>query len=174
MITDLERNDLGRVCEYGSVTVPDLLRPEKFAQVHHLVSTVTGQLRRDVSPLQALRACFPGGSITGAPKKTAMEWIQRLEPCPRGLYTGAIGLLCLQWRRRLQHRPIRTLVRDGECAALPRGRRHHGRFRTRPRIRRDHAKRDGAKAGCFGLSWILLCHRRRRKGDLQSAMTRDE
>ncbi len=111
MITDLERNDLGRVCEYGSVTVPDLLRPEKFAQVHHLVSTVTGQLRRDVSPLQALRACFPGGSITGAPKKTAMEWIQRLEPCPRGLYTGAIGYFAFNGDAAFNI-AIRTLVRD--------------------------------------------------------------
>ena len=112
MITDLERNDLGRVCEFGSVTVPDLLRPEKFAQVHHLVSTVTGRLRREVSPLQALRACFPGGSITGAPKKTAMEMIQRLEPSPRGLYTGAIGYFAFNGDAAFSI-TIRTLVRDG-------------------------------------------------------------
>ncbi len=112
MITDLERNDLGRVCEFGSVTVPDLLRPEKFAQVHHLVSTVSGRLRREVTPLQALRACFPGGSITGAPKKTAMETIERLEPCPRGLYTGAIGYFAFNGDAAFSI-AIRTLVRDG-------------------------------------------------------------
>ena len=112
MITDLERNDLGRVCEYGSVTVPDLLRPEKFAQVHHLVSTVTGRLRREVTPLQALRACFPGGSITGAPKRTAMRMIERLEPCPRGLYTGAIGYFGFNGDAAFSI-AIRTLVREG-------------------------------------------------------------
>jgi para-aminobenzoate synthetase component I len=91
MITDLERNDLGRVCEYGSVTVPELLKLESYEQVHHLVSTVTGTLREDVTHAAALRACFPGGSISGAPKKRALEIISELEPCPRGIYTGAIG-----------------------------------------------------------------------------------
>jgi para-aminobenzoate synthetase component 1 len=91
MITDLERNDLGRVCEYGSVSVPELLKIESFEHVHHLVSTVTGTLREDVSHAAALRACFPGGSISGAPKKRALEIIAELEPFPRGLYTGAIG-----------------------------------------------------------------------------------
>lgn len=91
MITDLERNDLGRVCEYGSVSVPELLTLERYEQVFHLVSTVRGLLRQDVSHVDALRACFPGGSISGAPKKKALEIISNLEPVPRGLYTGAIG-----------------------------------------------------------------------------------
>jgi aminodeoxychorismate synthase component I len=91
MITDLERNDLGRVCEYGSVTVPELLKLESYEQVHHLVSTVTGTLRENVTHAAALRACFPGGSISGAPKKRALEIISELEPHPRGIYTGAIG-----------------------------------------------------------------------------------
>ena len=91
MITDLERNDLGRVCEYGSVTVPELLKLESYEQVHHLVSTVVGTLREDVTHPAALRACFPGGSISGAPKKRALEIIAELEPDPRGIYTGAIG-----------------------------------------------------------------------------------
>jgi len=91
MITDLERNDLGRICEFGSVTVPELLQRETFAQVHHLVSTVEGTLRAETGPVDALAACFPGGSITGAPKKRAMEIIAELEPCPRGVFTGAIG-----------------------------------------------------------------------------------
>ena len=91
MITDLERNDLGRVCEYGTVHVPDLLRLEAFEQVFHLVSTVQGKLRNGVSHVQALLECFPGGSIAGAPKKRALEIIRELEPFPRGIYTGAIG-----------------------------------------------------------------------------------
>ncbi len=91
MITDLERNDLGRVCEYGSVSAPELLKLESYEQVHHLVSTVQGSLRSEVSHPAALRACFPGGSISGAPKKRALEIIAELETHPRGLYTGAIG-----------------------------------------------------------------------------------
>jgi len=91
MITDLERNDLGQVCEFGSVHVADLLRLEQFAQVHHLVSTVRGTLRPDVTHASALRACFPGGSISGAPKKRALEIIAELEHTPRSFYTGAIG-----------------------------------------------------------------------------------
>ncbi len=91
MITDLERNDLGRICEYGSVTVPELLKLESYEHVHHLVSTVAGTLRPEVSHPAALRACFPGGSISGAPKKRALEIIAELEPHSRGLYTGAIG-----------------------------------------------------------------------------------
>ena len=91
MITDLERNDLGRICEFGSVKVTELLKLERHEQVFHLVSTVDGQMRPDVDHVTALRACFPGGSITGAPKKRACEIIAELEPVPRGLYTGAIG-----------------------------------------------------------------------------------
>lgn len=91
MITDLERNDVGKVCEYGSVRVTELLSLESFAQVHHLVSTVEGTLRRDVDHVEAFLACFPGGSISGAPKKRALEIIHELEPQQRGLYTGAIG-----------------------------------------------------------------------------------
>lgn len=91
MITDLERNDLGRVCRYGSITVPELLRLESYEQVFHLVSTISGELRDDVSHVAAFRECFPGGSISGAPKKRAMEIISELEPHARGLYTGAIG-----------------------------------------------------------------------------------
>jgi len=91
MITDLERNDLGQVCEFGSVAVTELLKLERFEQVFHLVSSVEGRLRPGVDPVTALRACFPGGSITGAPKKRAREIIAGLEPEPRGLYTGAIG-----------------------------------------------------------------------------------
>jgi para-aminobenzoate synthetase component 1 len=93
MIVDLERNDLGRVCRYGSVVVKDALQVESFAQVHHLVATVEGRLRPDVGPVDIVRAMFPGGSITGAPKIRAMEIIDELEPNRRSLYTGAIGYL---------------------------------------------------------------------------------
>ncbi|MEZ5301776.1 MAG: anthranilate synthase component I family protein [Verrucomicrobiales bacterium] len=93
MITDLERNDLGQVCEFGSVRVEELLKLERFAQVFHLVSTVRGTLRGGIDHAAALQACSPGGSISGAPKKRALEIIAELEPFPRGLYTGAVGYL---------------------------------------------------------------------------------
>lgn len=113
MITDLERNDLGQVCEYGSVQVTSLCELQTFAQVHHLVSTVEGRLRADVTPVQAVRACYPGGSITGAPKKRAREIIAELEPAPRGIYTGALGFFRADGRA-VFNIAIRTLiVRDG-------------------------------------------------------------
>ena len=91
MITDLERNDLGSVCEFGSVAATQLLHLERYAQVFHLVSTVEGELRPGISQVKALAACFPGGSISGAPKKRALEIIRELEQAPRDLFTGAIG-----------------------------------------------------------------------------------
>lgn len=112
MITDLLRNDLGQVCEYGSVEVAEMLRLETLAQVHHLVSTVTGTLRPEIDALAALAACFPGGSITGAPKKRAMEIIRELEDAPRGIYCGAIGWLGYNGESSLNI-AIRTLVRRG-------------------------------------------------------------
>ncbi len=91
MITDLERNDLGRVCEYGSVTVPELFGLRKHPYLLHLVSTVRGVLREGVDHVLATQACFPGGSITGAPKIRAMQIIEKIEAEPRGAYTGALG-----------------------------------------------------------------------------------
>jgi para-aminobenzoate synthetase component 1 len=93
MITDLLRNDLGKVCEFGSVQVPELVRLERFPQVQHLVSTVEGRLRPATTHCAAFAACFPGGSITGAPKFRAMQIIDELEPLSRGPYTGALGYL---------------------------------------------------------------------------------
>ena len=109
MITDLLRNDLGRICEFGSVKVPDLLRLERFAQVQHLVSTVEGRLRPDVTHFNAFASCFPGGSITGAPKIRAMEIIDELEPVTRGPYTGGIGYLGFNRESQLNI-AIRTAV----------------------------------------------------------------
>ncbi len=90
MIVDLLRNDLGRVCEPGSIEVPGLFHIESFATVHHLVSTVTGRLRADKDALDLIAACFPGGSITGAPKRRAMEIIDELEPVRREIYCGNV------------------------------------------------------------------------------------
>ena len=91
MIVDLLRNDLSRVCRPGTVRVPELFALERYATVHHLVSTVVGDLEPGVDPLDLLRAAFPGGSITGAPKLRAMEIIAELEPSQRGIYCGSIG-----------------------------------------------------------------------------------
>jgi para-aminobenzoate synthetase component 1 len=91
MIVDLERNDLGRICRYGTIAVDHPLAIESFAQVHHQVATVAGRLRAEAGPIDVVRALFPGGSITGAPKIRAMQIIDELEPCRRSLYTGAVG-----------------------------------------------------------------------------------
>jgi len=93
MIVDLERNDLGRVCRYGTVKVTELAILETFPTVFHLTSTVVGRLRRGKSNIDLLKATFPGGSITGAPKVRAMEIIDELEPTRRSVYTGSIGYL---------------------------------------------------------------------------------
>ncbi|WP_456417813.1 aminodeoxychorismate synthase component I [Thiolapillus sp.] len=90
MIVDLLRNDLGRVCVPGSIEAPELFKVESYPTVHHLVSTVTGKLAEGEDALSLLAACFPGGSITGAPKHRAMEIIQELEACPRQIYCGSI------------------------------------------------------------------------------------
>jgi para-aminobenzoate synthetase component 1 len=91
MIIDLLRNDLGRVCAYGSVRVPAVCRLESYRTVHHLVSEVVGRLRPGLGPIDLLRAAFPGGSVTGAPKVRAMEIIAELEPTARGPYCGSLG-----------------------------------------------------------------------------------
>jgi anthranilate synthase component 1 len=93
MLVDLSRNDLGRVCAYGSVSVPELFVVEKYSHVQHLVSSVTGRLRPGVTPLAALASAFPAGTLTGAPKIRAMELIDELEPLRRGIYGGAIAYL---------------------------------------------------------------------------------
>jgi len=115
MITDLLRNDLGKVSEFGSVLVPELVRLERFAQVQHLVSTVEGRLRTGVTHFAAFASCFPGGSITGAPKIRAMEIIDELEPISRGPYTGALGYLGFNRESQLSI-TIRTAIRKNGIA----------------------------------------------------------
>lgn len=115
MITDLLRNDLGKVCDFGAVQVPELVRLERYPQVQHLVSTVEGRLRDDVTHFSAFASCFPGGSITGAPKIRAMEIIDELEPTTRGPYTGALGYLGFNRESQLSI-IIRTALLKNELA----------------------------------------------------------
>lgn len=112
MIVDLLRNDLGKSCEPGSIRVPKLFSLESFPNVHHLVSTVNGVLRADRTSIDLLRDSFPGGSITGAPKKRAMEIIEELEPVRRSVYCGSIGYISASNRMDTSI-AIRTLVADG-------------------------------------------------------------
>jgi anthranilate synthase component 1 len=93
MLVDLARNDVGRVSKPGSVRVPQFMGIERYSHVMHLVSRVTGELRDDVTPLDAMRACFPAGTLSGAPKIRAMEIIAELEPDQRGPYAGCVGYL---------------------------------------------------------------------------------
>jgi anthranilate synthase component 1 len=93
MLIDLERNDLGKVCVAGSVHVDEFMAVESYAHVHHIVSNVSGRKRADVSPIEVLRAVFPGGTITGCPKVRCMQIIAELEAVGRGAYTGALGYL---------------------------------------------------------------------------------
>jgi anthranilate synthase component 1 len=120
MLIDLERNDLGRICEPGGVAVDELMQIESYAHVHHLVSSVRGRLRPEVTVGDVLRAVFPGGTITGCPKVRAMEIIAELEKVGRGPYTGAMGYLSRCGRMDLNIL-IRTLVQEGSQAVLRTG-----------------------------------------------------
>ncbi len=115
MIVDLERNDLGRVCVYGSVKVKELAALERFPTVFHLTSTVTGRLRPGMDRIDLVRATFPGGSITGAPKVRSMEIIDELEPTRRSVYTGSVGYLGYDGRMDLNI-VIRTFLIKGKRA----------------------------------------------------------
>jgi anthranilate synthase component 1 len=113
MLVDLERNDLGKVSEYGSVAVPEYRRVDRYSAVMHLVSLVEGRLRADRDLVDAVAATFPGGTITGAPKPRTMAIIDEVEATRRGPYTGSIGVFGFDGRATL-NMTIRTLVRRGE------------------------------------------------------------
>jgi len=113
MIVDLLRNDLGKVCVPGSVKTPKLFDVESYANVHHLVSTVEGQISTGRDALDVLQACFPGGSVTGAPKLRAMQIIDQLEPHRRGFYCGAIGYIGFDGNMD-SNIAIRTMIHSGK------------------------------------------------------------
>jgi len=117
MIVDLLRNDLSRVCEPGTVVVPNLCAIESYATVHQLVSTVRGTLRPDHSVIELIRATFPGGSMTGAPKIRTMEFIDALEQRPRGIYSGALGWIGDDCATDLSI-VIRTIVATGNQLSM--------------------------------------------------------
>jgi anthranilate synthase component 1 len=120
MLVDLGRNDLGRVCEYGSVKVDRLMFVERYSHVMHLASALSGKLRSDTDCFDALMACFPAGTLSGAPKIRAMEVIDELEPTRRGVYGGAI--LYLDFSGNLDSCiGLRTLVAKGGRAYVQAG-----------------------------------------------------
>ncbi len=120
MLIDLERNDLGRICRYGSVRVDELMTLESYAHVHHIVSNVRGELRAEVTPGAVIRSVFPGGTITGCPKVRCMEIIAELEGVARGPYTGSMGYLNRDGSMDLNIL-IRTLLLDKNTVSLRAG-----------------------------------------------------
>ncbi len=117
MLVDLARNDLGRFCQYGSVSVPDFMEVHQFSHVQHIVSRVTGRLRENCDALDCLRGVFPAGTVSGAPKVRAMEIIEELEPSRRGPYAGAVGYLSYSGDADFAI-TIRTLIADGKDASI--------------------------------------------------------
>ena len=140
MLVDLGRNDLGRVCEYGTVEVETFMAVETYSHLIHIVSSVAGRLRPDVGPMDALRSILPAGTLSGAPKVRAMQIIDELEPVKRGAYGGAVGYLsytgeldtCIC---------IRTVVIKDGVAHMQAGRRHRRRRASPTTSTRSRATR---------------------------------
>ncbi len=120
MITDLERNDLGRVCSYGSIRVTRLRQLETYSTVFQTTATVEGEMHKDKDRIDLLRACFPGGSITGCPKIRSMEIIEELEPSRRAIYTGCLGYLSFSGEMDFNIL-IRTMLKKGELVSFGAG-----------------------------------------------------
>jgi anthranilate synthase component I len=120
MLVDLARNDLGKVCKFGTVTVPEFMTVQKYSHVQHIVSRVKGQLRRDRDAIDVFKAIFPAGTVSGAPKRRAMEIIDELEPCRRGPYAGAVGYFSYNGNADFAI-TIRTLVIDGNRGYIQAG-----------------------------------------------------
>jgi anthranilate synthase component I len=112
MLVDLGRNDLGRVCKPGTVRLAESMHVERYSHVMHLVSSVAGKMKEGLSPMDGLAACFPAGTVSGAPKIRAMEIIDELETCERGIYSGAVGYIDF-WGNVDSCITIRTVVKDG-------------------------------------------------------------
>ena len=163
MIVDLVRNDLGRVCEWGSVEVPALCAVEQHPGLVHLVSTVTGRLRPGVTWGDIVAATFPPGSVTGAPKLAALAHIARLETAPRGVYCGAVGWVDADRRCGELNVAIRTFwAEDGRLHlgtgggitwdSTPRGRVGRDRAEGPPPARRGVGRRPGAARPALSLA----------------------
>jgi anthranilate synthase component 1 len=120
MLIDLARNDIGRVCEYGTVAVDDVMVVERYSHVMHLVSGVSGDLVEGVGPIDVLRATFPHGTVSGAPKVRAMEIIDELEPVARGPYAGAVGYVDFSGNLDTAI-ALRTAVMEGTTAWVQAG-----------------------------------------------------
>jgi anthranilate synthase component 1 len=120
MLVDLGRNDIGRVCEYGSVRTPEVMRVERYSHVMHIVSDVTGRLRKDKDVYDVINATFPAGTVTGAPKVRAMEIIDELEGLRRGPYAGCVGYISFSGNIDLCI-TIRTIVMKGTSLFIQAG-----------------------------------------------------
>ena len=157
MIVDLMRNDLSRVCAPGTVRVPELFALERYATVHHLVSTVVGELAPGTDALDLLRAAFPGGSITGAPKVRAMEIIAELEPSERSVYCGSIGYWSVTGALDTSI-AIRTAIAPRRARLLQRRRRDRRRFGSRAGVPRDarQGPRHDRRACCVRPMILLI------------------